>query len=52
MGKASLVIGFRKNGSRKKCIALLQTLVPGELKSPAEWAGLPSISLPAFKMET
>ena len=29
--------------SRKKCIALLQTLVQGELKSPAEWAGLPSL---------
>ena len=29
--------------TRKKCIAHLQTLLQGELKSPAEWAGLPSL---------
>ena len=31
--------------TRKKCIALLQTLVQSELKSPVEWAGLPSLPI-------
>ena len=48
-GKASMLIGSCKNVSKleKKCIALLQTLLHGELKSPAEWAGLPSLAVPA-----
>ena len=32
-------------GSRKNCIALLQTLGQSELNSPEEWAGLPSLSI-------
>ena len=40
-GEARLVIGSRKKriGTRKKCIVLLQTLLQGEFKSPAEAAG-------------
>ena len=43
-GKASLVIGSRKKRieTKNKCIAFLQTLVQREIKSLAEWAGLPS----------
>ena len=39
-GKASLVIGSRKTIEiRKKRMVLLQSLLQGELKSLAEWAG-------------
>ena len=31
--------------TRKKCLALLQTLRRAELKCPAEWAGLPALAL-------
>ena len=42
-GKASLVIGSCKKVSKLERNALLQT--QGELKSPAEWARLPSLQL-------
>ena len=35
----------KRIGSRKECVALLQTIVQGELKSPEECAGLPRLGI-------
>ena len=47
-----MVIGSRKKRieTRKKCIALLQTLLQGEPKSPAEWEGLVPTRMGGYKL--